>query len=183
MSTVHQHRAHDGRAAPGLAANRTNPFASIIAVRLARSQRCVILLRATVSATLTMRSQTFSSMRASSHYGCAMGVPRDPALDASVTHGRTAPPLIKCSSEPGHQSSTSGSSVTDTSCQYPLRGQLVVLDIGAVTTGRPSDRGPRRAVPTATRTHSGHCAAFCAFRIHRYGEVVSARHVGGAVLC
>jgi hypothetical protein len=109
-----------------------------------------------------------------------MGVPRDPALDASATHGRTAPPLIKCGSVPG-RSSTSGSSVTNTSCQYPLRGQLAVPDIRAVTTGRPTDRGPRRAVTTATLIHSGHCAAFCAFRIHRYGVAVSARHFGGAV--
>jgi hypothetical protein len=180
---VHQHRAHDGlrAAVPAWAANRANPFTSIIAVRLARSQRCVMFLRATVPATLIVHSQTFSSIRASPHHGCAMGVPRDPALDAPVTHGRTAPPLIKCSSEPGHRSSTRGSSVTNTSCQHPLRGQLVVLDIGAVTTGRPRDRGPRRAVTTATLTHSGHCAAFCAFRIHRYGVAGSARHVGGAV--
>jgi hypothetical protein len=180
---VHQHRAHDGlrAAAPAWAANRANPFTSIIAVRLARSQRCVILLRATVAATLTMHSQILSSMRASPHHGCAMGVPCDPALDASATHGRTAPPLIKCGSVPGHRSSTSGSSVTNTSCQYPLRGQLAVLDIGAVTTGRPSDGGARRAVTTATLIHSGHCAAFCAFRIHRYGVAVSARHFGGAV--
>ena len=183
MSTVHQHRAHDRlrAAVPAWAANRASPFTSIIAaVRLA-SQRCVILLRATVSATLIVHSQTFSSIRASPHHGCAMGVPRYPALDASVLYGRTAPPLIKCGSVPGHRSSTSGSSVTNTSCQYPLRGQLAVLDIGAVTTGRPSDRGPRRAVTTATLTHSGHCAAFCAFRIHRYGVAVSARHFGGAV--
>jgi hypothetical protein len=110
-----------------------------------------------------------------------MGVLRDPALDASVTHGRTTPPLIKCGSVPGHRSTTSGSSVTNTSYQYPLCGQLAVLDIRAVTTGRPSDRGRRRAVTTATLTHSGYCAACCAFRIHRYGVVVSARHFGGAV--
>ncbi len=143
----------------------------------------MILLRATVSATLTMHSQIFSSMQASLHHGCAMGVPRDPALDASATHDRTAPPLIKCGSVPGHRSSTSSSSVTNTNCQYHLRGQVVALDIGAVTTGRPSDGGPRRAVTTATPTRrdSGHCAAFCAFRIHRYGVAGSARHVGGAV--
>jgi hypothetical protein len=113
-----------------------------------------------------------------------MGVPRDPALDAFVTHGRTAPPLIKCNSEPGHRSTTSGSSVTNTSCQYPLRGlrgPLVVLDIGAKTTGRPSHRGPRRPVTTTTLAHRGHSAAFCAFRIHRYGVAVSARHFDGAV--
>ncbi len=153
----------------------------LLGVRLARSHRCVTLLRATVSATLTMHSQTFSSMRASPHHGCAMGVPCDPALNASVPHGRTAPPMIKCSRVPGHRSSTSGSSVTNTSCQYALRGQLIVLDIGAVATGRLRDRGPRRAVTTATLTHSGHCSAFCTFRIHRYGVAASARHVGGAV--
>jgi hypothetical protein len=182
-SAVNQHRAHDGlrAAVPAWAANRANPFTSIIAVRLARSQRWLILLRTTVAATLIVYSQTFSSIRASPYHGCAMGVPRDPALGASVTHGRTAPPLIKCGSEPGHRSSTSGSSVTNTSYQYPLRGQLAVLDIKAVTTGWPSDRGPRRAVTTATLTHSGHRSAFCAFRIHRYGVVVSARHSGGAV--
>jgi hypothetical protein len=180
---VHKTRAHGGlrAAVPGWAANRANPFTSIIAVCLARSQRCVILLRATVAATLIVHSQTFSSMRASLHHGCAMGVPRDPALDASVVYGRTAPPLFKGGSVPGHRSSTSDSSAINTSCQCPLRGQLVVLDIGAVTTGRPSDRGPRRAVTTATLTHSGHCAAFCAFRIHRYGVAGSARHFGGAV--
>jgi hypothetical protein len=183
MSMVHQHRAHDGLRVAVLAwaDTRANPVTSITEVRLARSQRCVIFPRATVSATLIVHSQTFSSMRASPHHGCAMGVPRDPSLDVFGTHGRTAPPLIKFGSEPGHQSSTSGSSVANTSCQYPLRGQLVVLDMGAVTTGRPSDRGPRRAVTTATVTHSGHCAAFCAFRIHRYGVAVSARHFGGAV--
>ncbi len=39
MSMVHQHRAHDGlrAAVPAWAANRANPFTSIIAVRLARS--------------------------------------------------------------------------------------------------------------------------------------------------
>jgi hypothetical protein len=183
MSMAHQHCAHDrlGAAVPAWAANRANPFSSIIAVRLAGSQRYVILLRATVGATLIVRSQTFSSMRASPHHGCAMGEPRDPALDASVAQGRTVPPLIKCSSVPGHRSSTSGSSVTNTSCQYPLRSQLAVLDIGAVTTGRPSDRGPRRAATTATLTHSGHYAPFCAFRIHRYG--VRSAHGTFVALC
>jgi hypothetical protein len=156
--------------------------------RLHQTSRWVLLQPALCDTTarhricpLIVHSQTFSSMRASPHHGCVMGVPRDPALDASVAHGRTAPPLIKCGSEPGHRSSTSGSRVTNTSCQHPLRGQLVVLDIGAVTTGRPSDRGPRRAVTTATLTHSGHCAACRTFRIHRYGVAVSARHFGGAV--
>jgi hypothetical protein len=188
MSAAHQRRAH-GRlraAVPVWAANRPNPLTSIIAVGLARSQRCcvataVMFLHATVAATLIVHSQTFSSMRASLHHGCAVGVPRDPTLDASVAHGRTAPPSIKCSSEPGHRSNTSGSSVTTTSCQYPLRSQLAVLDIRAVTAGRTSDRGPRRAVTTATLTHSGHCASCRTFRIHRYGVVVSARHFGGAV--
>ncbi len=189
MSTVHQHRAHDRlhdrlrAAVPAWAANRANPLPSSITVRLARSQCCDITARHRGYATLIVHSQTFSPMQASPHYGCAMGVPRDPAFDASVAHGRTAPPLIKCSSEPGRRSSTSGSSVTNTRYQYPLRGHLAVLDIGAVTTGRPSDRGPRRAVTTATLTHSGHCAAFCAFRIQRYGMVVSARYFGGAVSC
>jgi hypothetical protein len=185
MSIAHQHCTDDRlrAAVPAWAANRAHTFSSVIAVRLACSQRCVMLLRTTVAATLIVHSQTFSSRRASPHHGCAMGVPHDPALDASVAQGRTVPPLIKCSSVPGHRSSTSGSSVTNTSCQYPLCGQLVVLDIGAVTTGRPSDRGPRRAVTTATLIHSGHCAAFCAFPTHRYDAVVSARHFGGAVSC
>jgi hypothetical protein len=159
---------------------------SLFVVAVLLSSRAVCTRMVSLSSRCDLRelivhSQTFSSMRASPHHGCAVGVPRYPALDASVNHGRTAPPLIKCSSVPGHRSSTSGSSVTNTSCQHPLRGQLVMLHIGAVTTGRPSDRGPRRAVTTATPTHSGHCAAFCAFRIHRYGVVVSARHFGGAV--
>ncbi len=182
MSTVHQHRAYDGRAAvPGLAANRANPFMSCS--QPARRDCCDITARSRSHTTLIVYSQTFSSMRASPHHGCAVGVPRDrdPALDASVVYGRTAPPLTKGGSVPGRRSSTSGSSVTNTSCQHPLRGQLAVLDIGAVTTGRPSDCGARRAATTATLTHSGHCAAFCALRIHRYGVVVSARHFGGAV--
>ncbi len=182
MSMAHKHRTYDRlrAAVPGWAANRASLFTSIIAVRLARrSQRCrvataVILLHTTVTATLIVHSQTFSSMRASPRFGCAMGVPRDPALDASVAHGRTAPPLIECGSEPGHRSSTSGSSVANTSCHYPLCRPLALLDVGAGTAGRPNDRGPRRDATTATQTHSGHCAVCRALRIHtgRYGVAV-----------
>ncbi len=48
MSMVHQHCAHDRlrAAVPAWAANRAHPLPSSIAVRLARSQRCVMLLHA-----------------------------------------------------------------------------------------------------------------------------------------
>jgi hypothetical protein len=117
-------------------------------------------------------------MRASPRAGCAAGVPCDRALDAPVTHGRTAPSaFIEGRSVAGRQAATSGARATYTSCQYPVRGPLAVLDSGAVITRRPSDGGPRRDVTTITLTHSSHCAAYCAFRIHRYGVVVSAWHV------
>jgi hypothetical protein len=123
-------------------------------------------------------------MRASPRLGCAMDVPRDPALgDAPVTHGRTAPSAsIEGGSVPGHQSTTSGGNVTSTpSCLYLRRalcGPLAVLDIGAVVDGRSSDGGPRRAVTTATLKHNGCCAARCTFRIHRYGVAVEIRASG-----
>jgi hypothetical protein len=122
-------------------------------------------------------------MRPSLCLGCAVGVPRYPTLDAPVTHGHTpTPPSIGCGSVPGHQSTTSGASVTNTSCQYPVCGPLAVLDIGAVIAGRPSDRGPRSdASAAAPLTHSGHCAALrCrTLQIHRH-SLVGARHCGDA---
>ncbi len=133
-----------------------------------------------------MHPQTLSSMRPSPrpHHGCAMGVQRDPALNAY--YGQTAPlaPLIMCGSVPGHRSRTSGSraSVTNSSCQYPLcAGQLALLDIGAVVrvAGRPSDGDSRREVMTTTLTRRGHCAACRTHRVHRYGVAVSV-HVGDA---
>ncbi len=123
--------------------------------------------------TLIVHSQALSSMRASPRLGCAIYVPRDPALNASVTHGRTAPlASIECCSIPGHQSTASDINVTSTpTCLYPVSGPLAVLDIGAVVPGRRSDRGPRRDATTATLPHSG---------IHRYGVVVGARPCGDA---
>ncbi len=112
-------------------------------------------------------SQAFSSMRASLRLGCAIGVPRDPALDAPVAHGRTAPPLIECGGVSGHRSAASSASVTNMSCQYPVCAPLAVLNIAAVIRGRPSDCGPRRDAATATVTHSGYYAACCALQIHR----------------
>ncbi len=173
MSVVHQHRTH-GRPSTAVTANRTNPFTSIIAVGLARSHRCRVATAVNITAcyrshpTLIVHSQAFSSMRALLRLGCAMGVPRgDP-------HGCTAPPSIEGRSVAGYQSTTSGASVASTPrCQYPLCGQLAV---GSVVAGRTSDRGPRRAVTTATLTLSGHCAACCAFRTHNYGGAVGEWH-------
>jgi hypothetical protein len=160
---------------------------SVIAMGLARRSQCgrvataVIFLHHIDPTTLIVHSQALSSTRASPRLGYAipMGVPGDPTLDASATQCRTAPPLTQCDSVPGHRSSTSGSSATNMSCQYPVCGQLAVLGIGA---GQPlaSDGGRRRAVTTATLTRSGHCAACCTFRIHRYGVIVSALHFGDA---
>jgi hypothetical protein len=134
--------------------------------------------------TLIVHSQALSSMRASPHLGCAIRAPRDRAAPhASVAHVHPTPPSIECrhSMSGGRQSTTSGSSVSNTSCQYPSCGSLAVFDIGTVITGRPSDGGPRRDVTTATTlTHSGHGAACCALRIHRYSVAVSARHFGDA---
>jgi hypothetical protein len=137
-------------------------------------------------ATLIVHSQAFSSMRASRspHHGCAMGVPRNPAVDAPVTHGHPAPPSIEGGSVPRHQSTSGGSSLTNASCQHPLSGQLALLDI-AVIAGRPSDDGPRCNVTTAALTHSGHCAAFRTPRIHRYSvpRGTLAIRASGAVWC
>jgi hypothetical protein len=120
--------------------------------------------------------QTSSSMRAS------MALPRDPAVctPGPVTHGRTASPSIEYGSMPGRHCTSRCASMTNASYQYPLCDQLAMLDIGTVIAGRPSDRGPRPAVATATLTFSGHCAACCTFQIHRYGVSVSALHVGYA---
>jgi hypothetical protein len=120
-------------------------------------------------------------MRASSHLGCAIGVPCFTALDATCRqwHGRTAPPSIECGSVPGHRASTSGAIVTNASCQYPLCGPLAVLavldmPVGSVIGGRPtrSDGGPRRTSDAATAceslTRNGYfAAAYRALHIHR----------------
>jgi hypothetical protein len=109
-----------------------------------------------------------------------MGVPARYLADAPVTHRRTAPPSREGGSVPGHQSTTSGANATSMpSCLHPVCGPLAVLDIGAVIAWRPSDGGPRRAVTTATLTHSvqlerAACGTFR--RIHRYVLTVSARH-------
>jgi hypothetical protein len=97
-------------------------------------------------------------------------VPRDPAFDASVTHGHhAAPPSIGCGGVSGHDSAAGTSvSVTNTSCQYPVCGPLAVLDIRTVIPVRSSDPGPGRDATTATPTHSNHWAACHTFRIYRY---------------
>jgi hypothetical protein len=170
-----QHRAQDRLSTPVVGeANLNRASPSIIAeVGLARSQAFAthcwdIPARRRSDATLIVYSQAFSSMRASPRLGCAMGVPRDLALNAPLTRVHPAPPSIEGGSVPGHQSSTSGASVTNASCQYPLCGRLAVLDMGGV-------RGPRRDA-AAPLTHSGDCAAYRTFQNRRYNMAVGARH-------